>query len=284
MTTVSTQKERNIAAETATRSVSGYIYDLKKYAIHDGPGIRTTVFLKGCPLDCWWCHNPESRDPKPEPRGNMRPIKNLPLLEGNGHSIGAKVSVAALMQEIRKDVLFFDESGGGVTFSGGEPLMQPEFLIALLRTCKTEGIHTVVDTSGYIPFRVIKETAPWTDLFLYDIKLMDESLHKKYTGVSNRRILDNLLQMDQGGYPLLIRIPLIPGFTDTDGNLEAIRNFLLEKTRIRDVELLPYNSMGESKYERLGLDYRPGKHAMPAEEEMATKRAFFREKGFRVRE
>ncbi len=268
----------------STLPISGIIYDIKKYAIHDGPGIRTTVFMKGCPLDCWWCHNPESRDPNPQPRGKMRPVKNLPLLDNENNLIGTRVTTEAVLAEIRKDILFFDESGGGVTFSGGEPLLQPRFLQALLKACKLEGIHTVVDTTGFAPFKSIEMLAPYVDLFLYDIKLLDDTLHRKYIGVSNNRIIENLLKMENAGYPLHIRIPLIPEFTDSKENLESIALFLKERTRIRSVELLPYNSIGESKYERLGLDFRPGKHAMQTEAELERKQDLFRAMGFGIAE
>ena len=268
----------------STLPITGIIYDIKKYAIHDGPGFRTTVFMKGCPLDCWWCHNPESRDPNPQARGKMRPVKNMPLLDNENNVIGVRVTTEAVLEEIRKDILFFDESGGGVTFSGGEPLLQPKFLQALLKVCKQEGIHTVVDTTGLAFFKTIEMLAPYVDLFLYDIKLLDDALHQKYTGVSNKRIVENLLKMESAGYPLRIRIPLIPEFTDSKENLESIALFLKEKTGIREVELLPYNSMGESKYERLGLDFRPGKHVMQTEAELERKRDFFLAMGFGIAE
>ncbi len=264
------------------QTLTGVIYDLKKYAIHDGPGIRTTVFLKGCPLNCWWCHNPESRSPNPQPRGNMRPIKNLPLLQNNQNLIGVAVTVDALIREVRKDILFFDESGGGVTFSGGEPLLQPWFLQAALQACHAEGIRTAVDTTGVAAFEAIESLASFVDLFLYDIKLLDNTLHRKYTGVSNRLILENLLKMHRAGYPIRIRIPLIPDITDTMENLQAICDFLLNKTGLREVELLPYNSMGKSKYERLQMEFRLQKHTIQSETEMEANRERFRQKGFQV--
>ena len=165
---------------------TGIIYDLKKYAIHDGPGIRTTVFLKGCPLDCWWCHNPESRKNEPQSSGKKNLHKNLALLNSDKNLIGIKVTTNEVMHEIRKDVLFYDESGGGVTFSGGEPLQQTDFLKMLLAECKAEHIHTVVDTSGYVEYKYFEEIRSLTDLFLYDLKFIDDALHLKYTGVSNR--------------------------------------------------------------------------------------------------
>ena len=265
-----------------SRQASGIIYDIKKYAIHDGPGIRTTVFLKGCPLDCWWCHNPESRNPEPQPRGTMRPVKNLPLLQNDRNLIGNEVTVEQVMEEIRKDTMFYEQSGGGVTFSGGEPLLQFDFLLALLKTAKTEGIHTVVDTTGYASYHHLEQLMPVTDLFLYDIKLLDDALHEKYTGVSNRLILDNLKKLDQAGASILVRVPLIPGITDTEANLKAIARFLLENTSLREIELLPYNNMGEHKYERLKMPNRIGHFGSQSEEELESSKQIFLKEGITV--
>ena len=266
------------------KQLTGIIYDIKKYAIHDGPGIRTTVFLKGCPLNCWWCHNPESRDPRPQPRGTMRPIKNLPLLQNEQGLIGNEVSVGQVMEEVRKDVVFYEQSGGGVTFSGGEPLLQFDFLMSLLKAAKAESIHTVVDTTGYAPIKQLEALTPIVDLFLYDIKLLDEAMHKKYTGVSNRLILENLKQLDKAGASVLVRIPLIPQITDTETNLRGIARFLTEYTGFREVELLPYNNMGEHKYERLNMRNRIGHFTMQGEEELARIWKTMRINGISVKE
>ena len=170
--------------------LKGLIFDIKRFAVHDGPGIRTSVFLKGCPCSCRWCHNPESIKPYPQK------ISKTISLDGKTFKkeefIGSSMCVFDVMSEIRKDKIFYDESGGGVTFSGGEPLMQSEFLLELLKECKNENIHTTVDTSGFVNEGKLLEIIDYVDLFLYDLKLINNELHKKYTGVSNKMILQNI--------------------------------------------------------------------------------------------
>lgn len=236
--------------------MTGIIFDLKKYAIHDGPGIRTTVFLKGCPLDCWWCHNPESRRARPEKpaRGPMR--KRSSLLKTAGGVVGKPCTPDEVLREVEKDTIFYDESGGGVTFSGGEPLMQIEFLQALLEGCRRRGIHTAVDTSGYAPPEYFDRLCDSVDLFLYDLKLINADAHKKYTGVSNHLILENLKRLAARGAAVLPRIPLIPGITDTGENLSRTVFLLRSLDSISRVDLLPYNRIGEGKYEMMGIPYR----------------------------
>lgn len=234
-------------------AVSGSIFDIKKFAIHDGPGIRTTVFLRGCPLDCWWCHNPESRG-----RENADG-----LLQSDGNSgdryqtrdrvRGWSISVEELLEELLKDCIFYDESGGGVTFSGGEPLLQVDFLEAVLRQCRHHGLHTAVDTSGYAEWSVFERLYDLVDLFLYDIKLIDEQAHMKYTGVSNELILSNLEKLCRLGDKVTVRIPLIPEITDTDRNLEDTATFLSQLQNVRGVCLLPYNKFDREKLQRYNL-------------------------------
>ncbi|MFX1514452.1 MAG: 4Fe-4S cluster-binding domain-containing protein, partial [Promethearchaeota archaeon] len=168
----------------------GIIFDVKKYAIHDGPGIRTTVFFKGCPLRCWWCHNPEGQKEGLETIIKTQIDKNT-LSDNQEETIGREVSVVEVITEIEKDQLFYDESGGGVTFSGGEPLMQPAFLNALLDACKEKELTTTLDTCGYASWNILKKIKDKIDLFLYDIKIIDNKEHQKYTGVSNNQILSN---------------------------------------------------------------------------------------------
>jgi len=221
----------------------GYIFDIKKFALHDGPGIRTTVFLKGCPLRCWWCHNPES-------------IKKIPQDESGFctdqmDSITKKYTVEEVVEIIKKDVVFFDESGGGATFSGGEPLVQISFLQEILEKCKKKSIFTTVDTSGYAPTESFKNIYRHTDLFLYDLKLFDDELHKKYTGVSNELIKNNVEFLDSVNSNIIIRIPLIPNITDTENNLSSIANYLVKLNNIDRIDLLPYNKLAEDKYRRL---------------------------------
>jgi pyruvate formate lyase activating enzyme len=211
------------------------IFDIKKFAIHDGPGIRTTVFFKGCPLDCQWCHNPECKS------------DNADLYAGlDNDELFRKV-----FKEIRKDLIFYDQSGGGVTFSGGEPLMQMDLLSELLVASREAGIHTAVDTCGYAKFDNFQRILDRVDLFLYDIKLIDDAAHKKYTDASNDLILDNLRELAKTGKEIRIRVPLIPGITDSDENLTGIARLIQALDNVSTVDLLPYNLFGKSKYRKL---------------------------------
>jgi len=239
---------------------TGIIFDLKKFAIYDGPGIRTTVFFKGCPLNCWWCHNPESQKMQPELRGKFSQKSNLKLLQQDENLIGKEVSVHDVIEEIEKDIIFYDDSGGGVTLSGGEPLMQEDFLEALLKECKGKEIHTAVDTCGFAPFLVFEKIDPYVDLYLYDLKIWDEEKHKKYTGVSNKLIHDNLTKLSLNSNKINIRIPLIPGVVDTEDNITNLIRFISSLKNIKQVDLLPYNKIGENKYKKLNKKNLLGTH------------------------
>jgi pyruvate formate lyase activating enzyme len=234
---------------------AGIIFNILRFAIFDGPGIRTTVFFKGCPLRCWWCHNPESHEMLPEKiegcnlRRGFDQTFSIPKDE-----IGKEISVDELIQEIIKDKIFFEESGGGVTFSGGEPLMQPDFLIECLKECKNQDIHTIVDTSGYSSLEIINRVSEHTDMFLYDLKLMNDEDHQKYIGVSNQDILRNLTEINQLGKKIIIRIPIVPDITDAKENLFAIRGFISYLSNLIEVNLLPYNRIGEGKYKKYGKE------------------------------
>ncbi len=232
-------------------NTGGIVFDLKKYAVHDGPGIRTTIFFKGCPLSCVWCHNPESQKLSPETIIKINRNKLLKLSYSETRdTIGREVTVSELMTEIEKDIMFYDESCGGITISGGEPLMQPEFLLELLKQCKAKEIHTAVDTSGYASKETFNKISDYVDLFLFDLKIMDENEHLKYTGVSNKLILENLLYLTQKSKNVRIRIPLIPGITDTKKNLNQIIEFISPLKSISGVDLLPYNELSENKYKK----------------------------------
>jgi len=204
--------------------IKGLIFDIKRFAVHDGPGIRTTIFFKGCPLSCRWCHNPESRSDTLQCS-----TKHLKL---NGEAFeqeeitGKETAVQELLDEIERDRIYYEESGGGVTLSGGEPLFQPDFCVALLRDLKKAGLHTALDTTGYAEQEVIRKIMPYTDLFLYDLKLMDDEEHQKYTGVSNNVILENLEYLVEEGKDVIIRFPIIPGITDKPSNINTIIDFL----------------------------------------------------------
>lgn len=281
--------------------ITGTVFNIQKYSIHDGPGIRTTVFLKGCPLTCLWCHNPESIAPQTEiiywenkcigckdcvntcPYGAMQVVDYKVEKEnskcrrckvcidvcptGAIEQAGKKMTEADVMREVEKDRVFYEESGGGITFSGGECLLQPDFLESLLITCKAKGLHTALDTSGYASWKTITRLKDKVDLFLYDIKLMEEERHRKYTGVSNRLILENLRKLSEGSNKIWIRVPVIPGINDDEENIQALGAFIAT-VQIKDVFLLPYHSIAAAKYARLGKTYQLADAKSPSNKQM----------------
>jgi pyruvate formate lyase activating enzyme len=253
---------------------AGTIFDIKRFAIHDGPGIRTTVFLKGCPLDCWWCHNPEGRQAGPETVGGTAESEDLV-------DVGREMTVAEVMDEVAKDILFYDESGGGVTFSGGEPLWQADFLVALLTDCRRRGVHTTLDTTGYGAPQTIARVAPLADLFLYDLKLMDDNDHRTYTGVSNAGILKNLRTIVAAGRRVVIRFPVIPGINEGPDNLKRVAAFL-EDLNLKRIDLLPYHRIHRRKYARLGCTERLKDLAPPGADTIERLAAYFRTRDFTV--
>ena len=250
--------------------MKGTIFSIKRYTIHDGPGIRTTVFFKGCPMQCWWCHNPEGISPTPQSMPHLRRG-----LGSDIETVGREVDVEDVMQEIEKERIFFDESGGGVTFSGGEPLLQPAFLAALLDQCRARAIHTVVDTCGYAPTRDMELVADKADLFFFDLKLVDDTAHIKYTGVSNAPVFDNLRLLLSRNRPVIARIPIIPGITDAALNIEQLISLITSMPGLTNVCLLPYHQAGDAKYRRLALDNRMAGIAPPTPEHMAGIRSQF---------
>ena len=251
------------------KSQTGIIFNIQRFALHDGPGIRTTVFFKGCPLRCWWCHNPESHKILPEKFNGCNLRRGFDqTFSVIKDEVGKEISVDELITEILKDKVFYEESTGGVTFSGGEPLMQPEFLSEVLKECKASGIHTAVDTSGFSAIEKVKSAAADTDLFLFDLKLMNDDLHQKYTGVSNQLILKNLLELDQLNKKIIIRIPIIPEITDSEENLMAIRGFISYLKNVQEVNLLPYHRTGEGKYAKYGKDNKMNETNSPDTEQL----------------
>ncbi len=225
---------------------------MHRFSVHDGPGIRTTIFLKGCPLRCRWCHNPESRREMPEEveriyRLEDREIKVKEVL-------GRFMSPAEVMVEALKDRAFYEESGGGVTISGGEPLQQVAFLVELLTLLKAEGIHTAVDTSGFAPNVAFQQIALLTDLFLYDLKHMDTVKHQSLTGVRNDMVLHNLRYLVKLGRRVIVRYPMIPGMNDDEENLVAMKDLFMELPALNELHILPYHSIANGKYQRMELE------------------------------
>lgn len=255
--------------------MNGLIFDIKKFALHDGPGIRTTVFFKGCSLDCWWCHNPESIRKLPEKIMVSSNKSRYKSCEETEELFGRELSATELLTEIKKDQLFYDESGGGVTFSGGEPLLQVKFLREVLLLCRQSGINTAIDTSGYVGNSYFGKVYDYTDLFLFDVKIIDDELHKRFTGVSNKLILDNLEWLTEKGEKVIIRIPLIPGITDTEKNLSEVASYLMKLKNIGKIDLLPYNEIAESKYKRFKKPSRLGSLKSQDEEKLNQIKSYF---------
>ncbi|HYW79664.1 MAG TPA: glycyl-radical enzyme activating protein [Thermoguttaceae bacterium] len=296
---------------------SGIIFDIKRYAIHDGPGIRTTVFLKGCPLKCRWCHNPESWRSKPEhslrvgrctncgqcveacPRGAISSSARHPVVDlakcdlcgacvdacptGAREILGRCVTVREILREIERDVVFFDQSDGGVTLSGGEPLAQPGFVTDILKECKAREIHTALDTSCYAAWETVAAVTQDVDLLLVDLKHLDPAEHQRLTGVSNDLILNNLRRLDGLNKEIIIRIPIIPGVTDSDTNIMATGNFLAGLARVVRVDILPQNEAATAKAGRLAEDYDLLPVNVPDPERVDQIASRLREMGFTVK-
>lgn len=282
------------------------IVDIKHFAVHDGDGIRTTVFLKGCPLRCVWCHNPESISFDTQlayyqskcvscgecaavcPTGAHKMLgakhsfdrglcvgcgKCTKVCYGSALKIyGTEMSVEELLPALLEDKDFYQSSGGGVTLSGGECLMHPEFCTELLKRLKENGVHTAVDTCGFVPRETLDRVMPHTDVFLYDLKAYDEDVHIKCTGRSNKKILDNLKYIDKCGKKIEIRIPYVPDFND--GQIEKISKFVSELDNVVRVRVLPYHSYAGSKYQSLGMENTLPK-VIPTEEEIETAQGMF---------
>lgn len=279
---------------------TGQVFNVMRFSTHDGPGIRTTVFLKGCPLSCWWCHNPENWKHVPSevyiadrcigcgicieacpnqalartPQGITvdsvrcahcaRCVDVCPS-EARERT-GWPVTVPELVSTLERDIPFYEQSGGGVTFSGGEPLCQTEFLMAMLKACGQLEIHRAVDTCGYAASDVLLQVARFTDLFLFDLKALDPVTHRANTGVDNAGILANLRQLSGSGADIIIRIPLIPGVNDDEQSLSKFGEFIAALPRRHPVNLLPYHAAAAGKYKKLGIGLRGANVTPPAAE------------------
>jgi pyruvate formate lyase activating enzyme len=287
----------------------GLIFNIQRFSIHDGPGIRTTVFLKGCPATCWWCHNPESQSVHPEimvregrclrcgacaevcPDGLHRAAvcclhcgrcaEACPT--GARLLAGTRMGVDEVLAEALRDSVFYRESGGGVTFSGGEPLLQFPFLEELLRACREAGVHTAVDTCGFAPWDRLLAVAAQTDLFLFDLKSMNPERHYSATGVPNGPILENLKALAAVHGDIRIRIPVIPGFNDDPESLEALARMAASLPELPPVSLLPYNQLGFEKSARLGRPSRRAVPPPPSRARMEEAAAVFRRAGLETR-
>ncbi len=264
-----------------TAVLTGDIFDIKRFAIHDGPGIRTTVFFRGCPLVCWWCHNPEARVDCGRDTYRKRSIDLT--LPSSDNVIGPQVRLDTLVGEIARDSIFYDQSHGGVTVSGGEPMMQLDFLEGLLKACRSRGIATTVDTSAYAPWTDFAGILDLVDLFMVDLKLLDNGQHEKYTGVSNALILENFQKLMDAGARVRARLPIIPGITDTEENIDALISFIGQYEELELISLLPYNRLGEDKFDRLGIEYEPGALKTQTQEEMKNISDRFERAGLSVR-
>jgi pyruvate formate lyase activating enzyme len=293
---------------------TGLIFDIKRFAINDGPGIRMTIFFKGCNLSCEWCHNPESMSPRVQKMytaskciGALECIKECPneALKMTAEGVvtdfdacalcgrcaevcpskafemsGQILSIEELMSKLENEAIFFDQSGGGVTFSGGEPLMHADYLIEALKECGKRYYHRVVDTTAFAHIDVLMEVAAHTELFLIDLKVMDSEVHRSYTGVGNEKILRNIEALAKTSCEIIFRIPLIDGVNTDEENIETTADFILglEGDR-RNVNLLPYHNIAENKYNKLGNLKGYKAFAAPQEKEVERIMAQFREKG-----
>ena len=290
-------------------SQKGMIFDIKRFAVHDGDGIRTTVFFKGCSLKCVWCHNPEGISFRPELAfyenrcsgcGRCAKVCDCHTWADGQHTFqasactacgqceeacfndclklyGREYTVDELVPILLQDELFYD-NGGGITLSGGECLCQPEFCRELLKACKEKGLNTAVDTCGNVPFESIAEVLPYTDTFLYDIKAMDEEVHKKRTGASNKRILENLDRLEEAGASVEIRIPYVPGYNDSE--LPKIAVYVNGLKCVKKVRVLPYHNYAAGKYAALGMVNTLPETLPTTEEIEAAEKLFDKESAF----
>ncbi len=297
----------------APAALQGLLTNVQRFSIHDGPGIRTSVFFKGCPLRCFWCHNPETWRKRPEvqlfPDRCIQCGACLERCERGGHTIeaGQRVyhrevcvacgrcvetcyaealvlvgrwwSVDELLAELLRDRPFYEQSGGGITLTGGEPLLQQAFSLEVLRRARAAGLHTAIETCAFAPWEDLAALLPWLDLVMMDIKTMDDAQHRAVTGVSNRLILDNARRLAATGIPLIVRTPVVPTVNDTPEAIGAIAAFIRDFPSLLLYELMPFHRLAESKYRSLGLTYQAAGLSTPPREQMEALAAHARAQG-----
>lgn len=280
--------------------MNGTIFNIQKFCVNDGPGIRTTVFLKGCPLRCIWCHNPESKKTAPEMFYNAQKCvkcgrcakacdkvchefsDDVHLYDREKCAVcgkcaevcptealetaGYEISVEDVLRDVLKDKIFYDNSGGGMTVSGGEPMLQFDFTLSLMKAAKEAGLHTCMETCGYAPEERYREIAPYVDIFLFDYKITDPEKHRECTGVTNELILSNLRMLDGAGSKTILRCPIIPTVNDTEEHLSAIANLANSLSNVLEINIEPYHPLGSGKSEMLGRDYPLRDLGFPEEE------------------
>ncbi len=292
------------------------IFNIQKFSVHDGPGIRTTVFFKGCPLKCLWCHNPESQNTQKEilhdinkcvlcgkcvevcPQNAVRIENNVVLTDNNkcnhcGECViycipgarqiaGKEYTVDEVLKEVIKDKVFYEHSNGGVTVSGGEPLIQIDFVEELLKKLKENNIHTAVDTCGDVNFENLKRVAPYTDVFLYDLKVMDDEKHKEFVGISNKLILENLKKLSLIHNNINLRMIIVEGVNADEKHIKEVLKFI-ENLNIKKINLLPYHDIAKHKYKKLNMIYEDHKMKKPSEEKMQIFKEMFESNNYNVK-
>ncbi|MBO5411770.1 MAG: glycyl-radical enzyme activating protein [Clostridia bacterium] len=250
----------------------GRIFNIQRFSIHDGPGIRTIVFFKGCYMRCAWCCNPESQE---------YAVQTL-IENGKEKIVGQDVTVEELLPELLADVPYYRRSGGGITLSGGEILGQAEFARDLLRACKDHGLHTAVESTANAPFEKIREILPYLDLYLMDVKHMDSAKHKEFTTAGNELILENARKLAESDVELIIRTPVVPTFNDTAEEIRAIAKFAGTLPNVKELHLLPYHRLGQDKYSGLGRKYALAEIQPPSQEKMEYLQSVAEESGLKI--